>query len=69
MAAAPRTQTLRAVSTVVAARMMANVLLDVGVGSMPLLGDLFDVAFKANRRNVALLRRHLVRADPAAPSS
>lgn len=50
-------------------RMALNVGLDTVVGAVPLLGDLFDVAFKANRRNVALLRRHLVRADPAAPSS
>jgi hypothetical protein len=39
----------------VAMRMMANVLLDVAVGSIPLLGDLFDVGFKANTRNVRLL--------------
>ena len=39
----------------VAARMMANVLLDVAVGAIPLLGDLFDVAFKANTRNIQLL--------------
>ena len=39
----------------VAARMMANVLLDVVVGTVPLLGDLFDVGFKANTRNVKLL--------------
>ncbi|MDB5349950.1 MAG: hypothetical protein JWN86_1197 [Planctomycetota bacterium] len=43
----------------VAVRMMANVLLDVGVGSIPLLGDLFDVAFKANTRNMALLEPYL----------
>jgi hypothetical protein len=39
----------------IAARMMANVLLDVAVGSIPILGDLFDVAFKANTRNIKLL--------------
>ena len=39
----------------IAARMMANVLLDVAVGSIPILGDLFDVAFKANSRNIKLL--------------
>jgi hypothetical protein len=39
----------------VAARMVGNVLLDVGVGAIPLLGDLFDVGFKANTRNVKLL--------------
>lgn len=41
------------------ARMLANVGLDWAVGSIPLLGDLFDFAFKANRRNLELLRRHL----------
>jgi hypothetical protein len=39
----------------VAARMMANVLVDVAVGAIPILGDLFDVAFKANTRNLRLL--------------
>lgn len=43
----------------VAARMMANVLLDISVGSIPLLGDLFDVAFKANTRNLRLLEPYL----------
>jgi hypothetical protein len=40
-------------------RMAFNVLLDLAVGSIPLLGDIFDVGFKANRRNMALLKRHL----------
>jgi hypothetical protein len=39
----------------IAARMMTNVLLDVAVGSIPIVGDLFDVAFKANSRNIKLL--------------
>lgn len=39
----------------VAARMMGNVALDIAIGSIPLLGDLFDVAFKANTRNIKLL--------------
>ena len=39
----------------VAVRMMANVLLDIAVGSIPFLGDLFDAGFKANTRNVKLL--------------
>jgi hypothetical protein len=39
----------------IAARMMGNVALDVLIGSIPLLGDLFDVAFKANTRNIKLL--------------
>ena len=44
------------------ARMLANVALDGVVGVFPVAGDLFDVAFRANRRNVALLRQHLDRA-------
>jgi hypothetical protein len=36
-------------------RMVGNVVVDTVVGSIPLLGDLFDVAFRANIRNVALL--------------
>jgi hypothetical protein len=43
----------------VLARMLGNLGLDLAVGAVPLLGDVFDVAFKANRRNVHLLRRHL----------
>jgi hypothetical protein len=39
----------------VAARMAANVLLDTVVGSIPLVGDAFDVFFKANTRNIQLL--------------
>ena len=41
------------------ARMMANVLLDTAVGSVPVLGDAFDVLFRANMKNMALLRRYL----------
>ncbi len=40
-------------------RMLANLAVDFVVGSIPLLGDLFDVTFKANRRNIALLKRHI----------
>ncbi|MFL5617744.1 MAG: DUF4112 domain-containing protein [Gemmatimonadaceae bacterium] len=45
-------------------RMLANVAVDTLAGSVPLIGDLFDVAFKSNLRNVALLERALER--PAA---
>jgi hypothetical protein len=43
------------------ARMLANVALDGFVGAVPLVGDAFDVAFRANRRNMALLLAHLDR--------
>lgn len=41
------------------ARMALNVLLDWAVGSIPVAGTVFDVAFKANRMNVNLLHKHL----------
>tara|TARA_Y100000588_G_scaffold389764_1_gene493397 strand:- start:328 stop:711 length:384 start_codon:yes stop_codon:yes gene_type:complete len=40
-------------------RMGFNVLLDLAVGAIPLVGDLFDFGFKANRRNIALLKQYL----------
>lgn len=40
-------------------RMAANTGIDWAVGSIPVLGTIFDFAFKANSRNMALLNRHL----------
>src|ERR1700712_4514919 len=45
----------------VIARMLGNVALDGVVGAIPFLGDAFDVMWRANRRNMALLRKHLDR--------
>ena len=45
-------------------RMSFNVLLDVTIGAIPIVGDLFDLGFKANRRNVALLRQHIDAGRP-----
>lgn len=54
-------------------RMLANVAIDTIGGMLPVLGDAFDVAFKSNSRNLALLERTLGtqspsmgRAEPAA---
>ncbi len=49
-------------------RMMANVALDGAVGAVPVAGDLLDAAFKANRRNVRLLRKHLERKGKLRPN-
>jgi hypothetical protein len=38
-------------------RMLANVAVDTIGGTVPVIGDLFDVAFKSNTRNVALLEQ------------
>ncbi len=39
-------------------KMLGNIGLDTVAGSVPLIGDLFDVYFKSNRRNVQLLLEH-----------
>ena len=44
-------------------RMLANVAVDGFVGAVPLVGDAFDVLWRANRRNVRLLREWLVQDD------
>lgn len=48
---------MRGVPTITLVRMFANVAIETLVGMVPLLGDAFDVWWKANRRNVALLER------------
>ena len=40
-------------------RMMANVTLDFAIGSVPVIGTLFDAAWKANQTNVELAVEHL----------
>ncbi len=41
------------------ARMLGNVALEVAGGSVPVLGDLFDMTLKANLRNLAIIEEHL----------
>ena len=48
---------------VVQLRMLLNAAIDLAIGLVPLVGDLFDVAWKANVRNLALLERY---AQPGA---
>lgn len=50
-------------STWVLLRMMLNVLVETVIGVVPVLGDLFDFAWKANNRNIELLERTLPSAD------
>jgi len=38
--------------------MIGNILLDTIIGSIPILGNIFDFAYKANQRNVRLMKRH-----------
>jgi hypothetical protein len=48
---------------IVQLRMLMNAAIDLVIGLVPLVGDLFDFGWKANVRNLALLERH---AHPGA---
>jgi uncharacterized protein DUF4112 len=39
-------------------RMVGNVAVETAVGAIPIVGDIFDIAWKANMRNMALVRAH-----------
>ena len=56
----------RGVPRVVLWRMVLNILADALFGALPLVGDVFDVAFKANRRNLELIKAH---ESPASKAS
>ena len=43
------------------ARMVGNVALDTTVGAIPVVGDVLDVFYKSNRRNLRIVREHLER--------
>jgi hypothetical protein len=57
--------TRRGVPPVIVLRMLLNVALDSLIGAIPLLGDVFDAAFRSNQLNLALLERHA--GAPRAP--
>ena len=50
---------IRGLPYVTLVRMAVNIGIGVLVGSVPVFGDIFDIAWKANRRNYLLLTRHL----------
>ena len=49
------------VPTRILARMLANVLLEGTAGAMPVVGDMFDIMFRANRRNIRILHDYMRR--------
>ncbi|HEV8456310.1 MAG TPA: DUF4112 domain-containing protein [Gemmatimonadales bacterium] len=51
------------------ARMIGNVGVDTIVGEIPLLGDLFDIGFKSNIRNLSLIEQHVQRPAAARAQS
>jgi hypothetical protein len=53
---------------VVQSRMVLNAVLDMLLGFVPILGDIADIGFKANLRNLALLERHARRGVPPSRS-
>jgi hypothetical protein len=50
------------VPRVAVARMLVNIGIEGGAGAVPFAGDLFDIAFKANKRNYLLLKSYI--AEP-----
>ena len=52
------------VPAVVIGRMLFNTVLDAVVGVIPVVGDLFDFAYRSNARNIALLERYVT--EPGA---
>lgn len=50
-------------------QMILNVAIDTGLGSVPVVGDLFDAVWKANRRNLGLLEHHVEGRSTVKPVS
>lgn len=48
------------------ARMLANIGIEAAGGAVPFLGTLFDMGFKANLRNIAIIEEHLAEAGRAS---
>ncbi len=48
------------VSPVIMSRMIWNVFIDWAIGIIPFFGDIFDVGWKANRKNVDMLKAHVL---------
>ena len=57
------------VPKVILARMTLNILLESVIGVIPVFGDLFDFMFKANQRNVDLMRQYVLNPKDTAQQS
>ena len=55
--------------TIVKTRMAGNLLIDFGVGAIPLVGDVFDIGYKANVKNLKLLEEALEKKRRLAAST
>jgi hypothetical protein len=45
-------------------RMAGNIAFDTALGAIPVAGDLFDLLFRSNTRNLRIVRRHLDKHHP-----
>ena len=45
-------------------RMLGNVAVDTAIGSVPLVGDAFDVVFRSNTKNLRIVKQHLDKHHP-----
>jgi hypothetical protein len=55
----------RKIAPIIIARMILNLAIDAGIGAIPVLGDIFDLAWKANDKNVTLLESRTEAAGKA----
>jgi len=46
--------------------MAGNIAFDTALGAVPLAGDLFDILFRSNSRNLRIVKRHLDKHHPAS---
>lgn len=53
------------ISRVALVRMIANLGIHAAVGSLPIVGDMFDAFFRVNQRNMRIVRSQLERKAPA----
>ncbi len=47
------------------ARMAANIAFDTALGAIPVAGDLFDVLYRSNSRNLKIVKKHLDKHHPS----
>lgn len=45
-------------------RMLGNVAVDTAIGTVPLIGDAFDILFRSNTKNLRIVKRHLDKHHP-----
>ncbi len=48
------------------ARMAANIAFDTALGAIPVAGDLFDLLYRSNSRNLRIVKKHLDKHHPSS---